>query len=579
MEATVRNLEEEALSLLRTPALWPETGIDQLTDALIILSLHLGVRYTEETFEEIRPFYWHVAGRTTVEQRLEVLAGISEAIGNLEAGLASLLPFLCADEEPAVISTAALNLSSLIPPREGDPLTGPKDVLKFLKEADTESSRAGILQGILLLGDRRVLPLLDRCWEGLAPEGRRILAHAWSGYVYASTIEFLLSWLESATDDREYGMIAGVLASYPHRSCIVPAVLDVERKFPAYEAPEGERVRILARWTFREYGRIIAPRLKALAERETGEKVIPKLMAAWGIVPGEKAASREEAPTVRIAPGFNPFERNGKLRAPATPFERDWVESFPPEKRRAAEIAVLYARAVNAGELEELAPALSADVLIESQSPLPELIGKTDVLNFLWRQVAFRSSRSNGNSMAHDVGRLPDSDDPCLVVYHSYGVAHQNWLAEPRCHLRLTLDEEGKLCRVFAVTLVPDPSSARPAGLFPGVFDVTRETGTASGIPPGEIELLLVLGDGSGILEKRARESVAYLSGRLGCLPAREIFLSRDLTSEERNLQRAYQLDSWPILLVSHRSRLLFRYRGIRPPEEIEREIRKVTTG
>ena len=183
-----------------------------------------------------------------------------------------------------MISTAALNLSFLIPPRGGDPLTGPKDVLGFIETADTDNSRVGILQGVLLLGDRRILPLLDRCWEKLGREGRRRLTHSWSGFVYASTIDFLLGWLEATNDDWDYGAIAAALASYPIRQKRIPLVLDVERKLPVNGPEDGPAVRYISQWSFEEYGAIIAPRLKAIAAAETGDKVIPKVLGAWGIL-------------------------------------------------------------------------------------------------------------------------------------------------------------------------------------------------------------------------------------------------------------------------------------------------------
>jgi len=121
--------------------------------------------------------------------------------------------------------------------------------------AETDAACAGILQGLLLLGDRRVLPLLDRCWEPLGEEGRRILIHSWSGFVYASTIEFLPGWLECEEDESMYGSIAGTLGGYPLRGDAHPFVLDVERKFSADGEEEGPPVKVAGEWTFGSTGR------------------------------------------------------------------------------------------------------------------------------------------------------------------------------------------------------------------------------------------------------------------------------------------------------------------------------------
>jgi hypothetical protein len=108
--------------------------------------------------------------------------------------------------------------------------------------------------------------------------------------VYASTIEFLLDWLEKTNDERDYGSIAAALVLLTVRPKRSPYVLDIERKFPAYGEEEGPPVRVLHQWTIEEYGKIIVSRLKAIAAAETGEKVMPKVLEAWGIEPDGQLA-------------------------------------------------------------------------------------------------------------------------------------------------------------------------------------------------------------------------------------------------------------------------------------------------
>ena len=274
---------ENALSFLRNPSLWTKAGTDDLLRNLFLCSVILGNNFSKSFLEEIRPFYVYITERTTVKQRLEILTRVAEAAEWRETGLTCHLPYLGMDEDPAVISTASLSLCVLYPPPDGDPLAGPKAVLRFTEAADTEASHAGTLQGILLLGDRRVLPLLDRCWMPLGFEGRQLLANAWSGFVYASTVDFLLNWLERTDDEGDYGAVAGVLAGYPLRRNAYPFVVDIERKFPANGPGDDPPIRRLGQWTFEEYGSIIAPRLMDIAEKETGDRVVPLVLSAWGI--------------------------------------------------------------------------------------------------------------------------------------------------------------------------------------------------------------------------------------------------------------------------------------------------------
>jgi hypothetical protein len=108
-------------------------------------------------------------------------------------------------------------------------------------------------------------------------------------------IDFYLDWLEDA-DEESFGGVAGTLGRMA-LSPAVPKVLDVERKFPA-NAPDGRPpVKIINEWTIEEYGRIIEPRLRDLARRESEPRVMPAVLEAWGLPSSEISFSldrREE---------------------------------------------------------------------------------------------------------------------------------------------------------------------------------------------------------------------------------------------------------------------------------------------
>ena len=70
---------ENALSFLRNPSLWSKAGTDDLLTNLFQCSVILGNNYSKVFLEEIRPFYVHIMERTTVKQRLEILARVAEA--------------------------------------------------------------------------------------------------------------------------------------------------------------------------------------------------------------------------------------------------------------------------------------------------------------------------------------------------------------------------------------------------------------------------------------------------------------------------------------------------------------------
>lgn len=171
-------------------------------------------------------------------------------------------------------------------------MTGPRTLREMAGNPRiSDETRAGILAGLLVLGDRRTLPYLRGCWRLLPPlppdraaaltDPRMRLTNATTGVVHASHIEFFLDWLEDA-DESEFGAIAGALVRLA-RASSYPKVVDIQRRFPATPDDENPVITTLAEWTFNEYGQLIAPRLLDLGRRENEPKVLPVLLEAWGI--------------------------------------------------------------------------------------------------------------------------------------------------------------------------------------------------------------------------------------------------------------------------------------------------------
>ncbi len=154
-----------------------------------------------------------------------------------------------------------------------------------------DAMRAGIVMGILQLGDRRTLDILDGCWEVLSRHGKRLLTQGGQPRsIYASVVDFYLRWME-AVDEDDFGLPAGALAHLP---VALPneTVRDVERAFPApYNLPDeayrdNPPIRVVQEWSIPEFAKIIEPRLRLLFLRETYDKVIPRVLAAWGLEVG-----------------------------------------------------------------------------------------------------------------------------------------------------------------------------------------------------------------------------------------------------------------------------------------------------
>ncbi len=84
--------------------------------------------------------------------------------------------------------------------------------------------------------------------------------------------------VEDPSQDGDFGAIAAAVARQPEGAHF-DGVMDVRRGFG--QASTDQAVVRLEEWTMTDYGRLIMPRLEAIAKRESEPKITPDVMAAW----------------------------------------------------------------------------------------------------------------------------------------------------------------------------------------------------------------------------------------------------------------------------------------------------------
>ncbi|HEY6073541.1 MAG TPA: hypothetical protein VIV15_09160 [Anaerolineales bacterium] len=216
------------------------------------------------------------------DDRMSLLLKLSDDVDGGRRRPGVLVPFIFIDTDPHIIATASLAFAQSRSVQEGEAMSGPATVLELMEDVPglEDERRAAMLAGVLMIGDRRTFPMIRGKWRLLGRAGRKALCQIRSGFIYANTVDFYLDWLEDA-DESDFGTVAGTLAAMP-RTAFHLEVLDVERQLPIGPSAE-DPVRVLQRWSFADYGRIIAPRLQDLARRESEPKVLPVVLRAWGV--------------------------------------------------------------------------------------------------------------------------------------------------------------------------------------------------------------------------------------------------------------------------------------------------------
>jgi hypothetical protein len=187
------------LELAAAPDAWATLDSESLKQLTHWQCTQYALSGDAERIVPLGSLYQLLVQRTSAAERSDLLQSLATGIV-AEGHVNALLPFLFEEPEHTIISSAALNHAVAMQPRDGDPLAGPRYVREIAENHTEDDARKGsILAGVLLLGDRRTLPILRGCWRFLGRDGRARLVNARSGWVYASVIDFLLDWIEDAT--------------------------------------------------------------------------------------------------------------------------------------------------------------------------------------------------------------------------------------------------------------------------------------------------------------------------------------------------------------------------------------------
>ena len=294
MRAGLKGNVEEALRLFANENEWAGLSLVETEFVLEETLKCYGATFDGAMILELFKFYRRYLGMANVGRRQQLLTRMTEYISNGHSAHAiALLCFISADTDGQITSGAALDLAMVMAPDKGDPLTGPKFVAfhgcggvraKLGKPASDDEG--DVAAGLLLLGDMRLLPLLEEIWERLTPGARLRMIRRRSNLVTAAMVEFLLRRLEADLTEEYFGELGAALYNLPEIASHLPmaVVMDIRRNFglPAGKEP----MELLGRETLAEAFARIRPRLETLIARESEPKVLPNVLATWAAAAG-----------------------------------------------------------------------------------------------------------------------------------------------------------------------------------------------------------------------------------------------------------------------------------------------------
>ena len=237
----------------------------------------------------IRRLYIYFRKRTETEERWNLYQDIVREVSNNNISVFAFLPFLYEENDKAIVSTAAIDYCAYRPLENDDPLTAVKEIIPRIIQQKNVECRYGLFGGLLCLGDRRVNNMLWQIKQRLLPDEVKSLVTIQTGILYTNTFEFYMHWLEELKEDSgneifgsvASGIVFALRQAQKLQKTDEPTVIDHERIFPSPEDVNPSNLK--KEYKFSEYRNLIAPRLLAITDKETGERVMPFALKAWGI--------------------------------------------------------------------------------------------------------------------------------------------------------------------------------------------------------------------------------------------------------------------------------------------------------
>lgn len=268
------------------PDRWRE--IDGETFKLVVFQqcFEYGVTNDTEAVPRMNALYETFVERSPREDRLEVLLQLQESLEHSPGAVNALMPFIFAEPEVQIVSTAALTLAVHLSD-ESDPLYGPAYVKSLVEQTSEQNTRVGLLVALLVLGDHRMEALLEDSWRLLDDDHRQQLSRTAVPFVHPVAVTFYLNWLETALAEQDEGLFGTAAAGLYNLAQVAEQqdVQEIERKLPVTAPDDRPAVAILESWRRDQYGKMIEPQLRDIADREPDPKVMPMVMQAWGIEP------------------------------------------------------------------------------------------------------------------------------------------------------------------------------------------------------------------------------------------------------------------------------------------------------
>ena len=266
--------------LLDDPPSWPTLSDAALVKLSLVVMTELGLP-AEDFGGRVLPLYRLAVNRLHPFERRYLYDALRYRVTTGESSPDVLLPVLREETLGELVTDAIGPFVLNHAPVKGDRLAGARTVIGMFLRGEAQE-RAWLFAGLLNLGDRKVVALLDELRHEL--DKREIVEVALNPAVgiHACVAEFWLGWLEAAVGDLDAPTSAIALGL-----AVLPDTRNAERVTDLTWTGSRPRSRPVRRsrkdWEFAEFARTLAPRIEAVATHLSEHDIGARLCAAWGL--------------------------------------------------------------------------------------------------------------------------------------------------------------------------------------------------------------------------------------------------------------------------------------------------------
>jgi hypothetical protein len=272
--------ESGCRALLDDPVSWPALSDAALVKLSLVVMTELDLP-AEDFGGRVLPLYRLAVDRLHPFERRYLYDSLRYRVNSGETSPDVLLPVMREETLGELVTDAVGPFVLNSAAEDGDRLAGARVVIGMFLRSEARE-RAWLFAGLLNLGDRKVVALLNELRDEL--DKREIVEVALNPSVgiHACVAEFWLGWLEAVAGDLDHPFSAVALGL-----AVLPDTRNADRVVDLVwsgSRPDSRPVRRSRKdWDFADFSRKLKPRIEAVATRLTEHDIGERLRAAWGL--------------------------------------------------------------------------------------------------------------------------------------------------------------------------------------------------------------------------------------------------------------------------------------------------------